>query len=44
MILFGKVIMSNMFSAASPWFHYEIAKVLTNNDKKQVNIMKQVFK
>jgi hypothetical protein len=27
MILFGKVIMSNMFSAASPWFHYEIAKV-----------------
>jgi predicted phage terminase large subunit-like protein len=39
MILFGKVIMSNMFSAASPWFHYEIAKVLTDNDKKQVNII-----
>jgi len=39
MILFGKVIMSNMFSAASPWFHYEIAKILTNNKHKQVNII-----
>ena len=39
MILFGKVIMPNMFSADSPDFHYEIAKVLLNNDRKQVNII-----
>ena len=39
MIMFGKVIMTNMFSAASPDFHYKIADVITNNNKKQVNII-----
>ena len=39
MILFGKVIMPNMFSSDSPDFHYKIAKVLMNNDEKQVNII-----
>ena len=28
MILFGKVVMGNMFSVASPDFHYEISEVL----------------
>ena len=37
--MFGKVIMTNMFSAASPDFHYKIADVITNNNKKQVNII-----
>ena len=39
MIMFGKVIMSNMFSAASPDFHYKIAKAITDNNNKQVNII-----
>jgi len=39
MIMFGKVIMSNMFSAASPDFHYKIADAITNNNNKQVNII-----
>jgi len=39
MILFGKVTMPNMFSAASPDFHYEIADVLLNKDIKQANII-----
>ena len=39
MIMFGKVIMPNMFSAASPDFHYQIADAITDNNKKQVNII-----
>jgi len=39
MIMFGKVIMPNMFSAASPDFHYKIANTLVNDDLKQVNII-----
>lgn len=39
MIMFGKVIMPNMFSAASPDFHYKIADTLVNDDLKQVNII-----
>mgnify|MGYP003651182720 FL=1 len=39
MILFGKVAMPNMFSAASPNFHYTIATSLMNKEKKQVNII-----
>ena len=39
MILFGKVIMPNMFSAPSPKFHYEIAKELMDDEIKQVNII-----
>ena len=30
MILFGKVVMQNMFSVESPAFHYDIAKTLMN--------------
>ena len=37
--MFGKLIMSNMFSAASPDFHYKIADAITNNNNKQVNII-----
>lgn len=39
MILFGKVVMPNMFIAESPSFHYEIANVLTNKSIKQINIV-----
>ncbi len=39
MILFGKIINSNMFSVESPDFHYKIADVLTDDSKKQVNII-----
>ena len=39
MIMFGKVIMPNMFSAASPDFHYQIADTLMNDQNKQVNII-----
>ena len=39
MILFGKVVMPNMFSAPSPSFHYTIATDLMNKDKKQINII-----
>mgnify|MGYP003127141576 CR=1 FL=1 len=39
MILFGSIINANMFSVPSPDFHYEIAKVLMNDDNKQVNII-----
>ena len=39
MILFGKVIMPNMFVSASPDFHYTIADVLMNRDEKQINII-----
>jgi len=39
MIMFGKVIMPNMFSAASPDFHYQIADTLVDDELKQVNII-----
>mgnify|MGYP003633691941 FL=1 len=39
MILFGRIVSSNMFSVPSPDFHYEIADVLMDDDKKQVNII-----
>ena len=39
MILFGKVIMPNMFVSASPDFHYSIADVLMNKEEKQINII-----
>jgi len=39
MILFGKIIMPNMFSAPSPKFHYEIAKELMDDEVKQINII-----
>ena len=39
MILFGKVVMGNMFSVASPDFHYEISNSLMNKKEKQINII-----
>ena len=39
MILFGKVTMPNMFSSASPSFHYKIAEHLMDSEDKQVNII-----
>ena len=39
MIMFGKVIMPNMFSASSPEFHYQIADVLMDDDIRQANII-----
>jgi hypothetical protein len=39
MIMFGRVVMSNMFSAASPNFHYKIAESLIDDSQKQVNII-----
>ena len=39
MIMFGKIIMPNMFSASSPDFHYQIADSLMDDNQKQVNII-----
>lgn len=39
MILFGRIVSSNMFSVPSPDFHYKIADVLMDDDSKQVNII-----
>lgn len=39
MILFGKIIMPNMFMVDSPNFHYTIADALMDADNKQVNII-----
>jgi predicted phage terminase large subunit-like protein len=39
MIMFGKVIMPNMFSVPSPDFHYKIADALLKEDNKQINII-----
>lgn len=39
MVLFGRVVIPNMFSAKSPAFHDEIAQVLLDDKIKQVNII-----
>ena len=41
MLLFGQMVMPNMFSEASPKFHYDITKELLKKDKshKQINII-----
>ena len=39
MILFGKVVIPNMFSAESPDFHYDMAKHLMDKELKQINII-----
>ena len=39
MLLFGGMIMPNMFSQESPQFHYDVTKHLLNNDEKQINII-----
>ena len=39
MLLFGRMVMPNMFSSESPPFHYDITKKLLDDDKKQINII-----
>ena len=39
MILFGKIVMPNMFTAPSPDFHYKISDVLRDKTEKQINII-----
>ena len=39
MILFGKTVMPNMFSSASPQFHFKIASILQDLEEKQINII-----
>ena len=39
MLLFGKMVMPNMFSQESPAFHYDITKELHNDSIRQVNVI-----
>jgi phage terminase large subunit-like protein len=39
MLLFGRMVMPNMFSSESPPFHYDLTKHLLDNDRKQINII-----
>lgn len=39
MLLFGRMVMPNMFSENSPPFHYEITKYLQDDDIKQLNVI-----
>jgi len=39
MLLFGRMVMPNMFSSESPKFHYTITEALQDNDIKQINII-----
>jgi predicted phage terminase large subunit-like protein len=39
MLLFGRMVMPNMFSENSPGFHYTIVDSLHDEDKKQLNII-----
>ena len=39
MVLFGKIVMPQMFSVPSPKFHYTIADDLMDKEKKQINII-----
>lgn len=39
MLLFGRMVMPNMFSSESPPFHYDLTKELLNDDEKQINII-----
>lgn len=39
MLLFGKMVMPNMFSSESPAFHYDITKELHNESIRQVNVI-----
>tara|TARA_R110002051_G_scaffold324106_2_gene420060 strand:- start:1916 stop:3403 length:1488 start_codon:yes stop_codon:yes gene_type:complete len=39
MLLFGRMVMPNMFSAESPRFHYDITKKLLDPDVSQLNII-----
>tara|TARA_X000001382_G_scaffold30590_2_gene19601 strand:- start:9953 stop:11437 length:1485 start_codon:yes stop_codon:yes gene_type:complete len=39
MLLFGRMVMPNMFTSESPKFHYDITKHLLDYNKKQINII-----
>ena len=39
MLLFGRMVMPNMFSSESPKFHYTITETLQDNNIKQINII-----
>jgi len=39
MILFGKVVMPNMFTVDSPDFHHEVGSILLDENEKQINII-----
>jgi len=39
MLLFGRMVMPNMFSSESPPFHYDLTKHLLNEEEKQINII-----
>ena len=39
MLLFGRMVMPNMFSSESPPFHYDITKELHDDGIKQVNVI-----
>ena len=39
MLLFGRMVMPNMFSSESPKFHYNIADTLLQPKEKQINII-----
>ena len=39
MLLFGKMVMPNMFSSESPEFHYDITRELHNESIRQVNVI-----
>ena len=39
MLLFGRMVMPNMFSSESPAFHYDLTKHLLNHEEKQINII-----
>ena len=39
MLLFGRMVMPNMFSEESPNFHYDITKALMDKQSNQVNII-----
>ncbi len=38
MLLFGRMVMPNMFSAESPPFHYDLTRTLLSDDK-QINVI-----
>ena len=39
MLLFGRMVMPNMFSSESPPFHYDLTDQLLDTESKQINII-----
>jgi len=39
MLLFGRMVMPNMFSSESPPFHYSLTESLLDKDEKQINVI-----